>query len=403
MLFNRLDRYILQTAMTPAIISLLIAGLLLILEQMLRLLDFVLNENGPVDVVWRMLAYLVPHYLGLALPISIFMGVVLAVRKVALSSERDAMLAVGLSPWRLMRPLWLLTLVGMGANFMLLAYVQPYAQYEFHQLRYELQAGLLGARVPVGKFVTLSEDIRIRIGRTANSGTDLHDLFLIRKDQKNGTRTTFSADRGRFVRAGEANSLILKLYEGRMMLINDEERQPGVLNFTQQDITIELPDVEAFRQRGEEKREVTIDELARVLSEETAQSEPEWHAYRASYHFRLIQTLTFLGLPFLGGALGVVNRRRPSQAGPIVGLAMIIVYHELLEEWGEHQVELGVMSPFVSMWPLWVIFMGLSFLLFYRSSEQPGQRTLWIIDTGFPMLRDALIGVVRSLVGRKSA
>ena len=56
-----LDRYLLRTAFTPLAVSLFVAALLLLLEQMLRLLDFVLHENGPVDVVWRMLAFLVPH------------------------------------------------------------------------------------------------------------------------------------------------------------------------------------------------------------------------------------------------------------------------------------------------------------------------------------------------------
>ena len=385
-MLNSLERYILKAAFVPASISLFIAGLLLILEQMLRLLDFVLNENGPVDVVWKMLAYLIPHYLSLALPLSVFLGIVLTVRKFSLTSERDAMLAVGVSPWRIMRPLWVLTLIGMMVNFILLAYIQPYARYEFHQLRYELQAGLLGARVPVGKFVELSDGIRIRIGSTEENGAELRDIFISFSASDRDERSTFSAERGQFLRAGDTNTLILKLFNGRQMLVRDNERLPGVLNFAEQDLTIELPNVDAFRDRGGEKREVTLDELVRILDEENASSRADYGEYRASLHFRLIHTLTFLALPFLGAALGVANKRRPSQSGPIAGLAIIIIYHEVLEEWGEHQVSIGAMSPYLAMWPLLVLFFSLAFHLFFQMSERAGQRSLWVLDVGWPWL-----------------
>ncbi len=385
-MLNNLERYILKAALVPASISLFIAGLLLILEQMLRLLDFVLNENGPVDVVWKMLAYLIPHYLSLALPLSVFLGIVLTVRKFSLTSERDAMLAVGVSPWRIMRPLWVLTLFGMAVNFLLLAYIQPYARYEFHQLRYELQAGLLGARVPVGKFVEISDNIRIRIGSTEQDGAELKDIFISFSSPDRLERSTFSAERGQFLRAGNTNTLILKLFNGRQMLVRDTERLPGVMNFKEQDLTIELPDVDAFRDRGGEKREVTLNELVRILDEENASNQPDYGEYRASFHFRIIHTLTFLALPFLGAALGVANKRRPSQSGPIMGLGLIILYHELLEEWGEHQVSVGAMSPYLAMWPLWVLFVVLAFHLFFQMSERAGQRSLWILDVGWPWL-----------------
>ena len=92
-----IDRYILRAVATPLILALCVAGMLLMMEQMLRLFDFVLAEQGPVDVVWRMLANLVPHYLGLALPLGAFLGVMLAFRNLSMSSELDALSSSGAS------------------------------------------------------------------------------------------------------------------------------------------------------------------------------------------------------------------------------------------------------------------------------------------------------------------
>ena len=68
-MLNRVDRYLIGKITLPLVATLSVAALLLLLERMLRLFDFVVNQGGPVEVVFRMLGSLVPHYLGLALPI----------------------------------------------------------------------------------------------------------------------------------------------------------------------------------------------------------------------------------------------------------------------------------------------------------------------------------------------
>jgi lipopolysaccharide export system permease protein len=57
------DRYLARNITVPLIGTLVLAAMLLVLEKMLRLFDFVINAGGPVSVVWRMLANLLPEYL----------------------------------------------------------------------------------------------------------------------------------------------------------------------------------------------------------------------------------------------------------------------------------------------------------------------------------------------------
>src|SRR3546814_3414207 len=97
------DRYIARLIAWPLLGSLVIAAMLLVLDKMLRLFDFVAAEGGPVSVVWRMLANLVPEYLSLGIPIGLMLGILLAFRRLALSSELDVLQAVGLSHGRLLR------------------------------------------------------------------------------------------------------------------------------------------------------------------------------------------------------------------------------------------------------------------------------------------------------------
>ena len=97
------DRYIARLVALPLIGTLVIAAMLLLLDKMLRLFDFVASEGGPVSVVWRMLANLIPEYLSLGIPIGLMLGILLAFRRLAQSSELDVLRAVGLSYGRLLR------------------------------------------------------------------------------------------------------------------------------------------------------------------------------------------------------------------------------------------------------------------------------------------------------------
>src|SRR3546814_13046881 len=77
--------------------TLVLSAMLLVLEKMLRLFDFVATEGGPVSVVWRMLANLIPEYLSLGIPIGLMLGILLAFRRLATSSELAVLRGVGMS------------------------------------------------------------------------------------------------------------------------------------------------------------------------------------------------------------------------------------------------------------------------------------------------------------------
>ena len=98
-----IDRYLARSIAVPLIGSLVLAAMLLVLDKMLRLFQYVVDAGGPVSVVWRMLANLLPEYLSLGIPIGLMLGILLAFRKLALSSELDALRGIGIGYGRLLR------------------------------------------------------------------------------------------------------------------------------------------------------------------------------------------------------------------------------------------------------------------------------------------------------------
>jgi lipopolysaccharide export system permease protein len=365
-LMGLIDRYIARAVLTPLMLALVIAGMLLLLEQMLRLFDFVVTEKGPVDVVWRMLANLLPHYLGLALPLGAFIGVMLAFRNLALSSELDALNSSGASMPRLLRPVYALIVLLMAFDFLLVSYIQPFARYKYEQIRFDVTSGALGIKIPQGEFVDIGDRVTIRLGKINPATKDAEDIFLEQRDLRGG-KTIVTALYGGISTTPEITRLILKLRDGRQIFVNPDRERASELSFDTFDVEIDLPAIAAFRDRGLDDREATIGEIWRFLNSPGARADPRWNDYRAGFHWRLLHPLTFLVMPILAVAMGVTGRRAQSNLKPILGVAILIVYHELLEEWAKVEASEGALSPYLSMWGLFAVFTAIS-LAFYRGS-----------------------------------
>src|SRR5687767_1440725 len=122
---NLIDRYMSRSIAVPLLGTLLLAAMLLVLDKMLRLFDFVVNAGGPVSVVWRMLANLLPEYLSLGIPIGLMLGILLAFRKLALSSELDALKGLGVGYGRPLRVTFLYAVPLAALNLFIVGYLEP--------------------------------------------------------------------------------------------------------------------------------------------------------------------------------------------------------------------------------------------------------------------------------------
>src|SRR5690625_2660812 len=123
------NRYVIKLLLPPLGLTLPIALLVLLVERMLRILDFVLSAKGPVRVVVELLAYLVPHYLGLAPPMALVLAVYFAFRRPWRAGAADGRLRTGTRRHRLPRPGMLVTLSLRMAALALFNSLQPHGRY----------------------------------------------------------------------------------------------------------------------------------------------------------------------------------------------------------------------------------------------------------------------------------
>lgn len=377
--------------MTPLLVTLGIAALLLLLERMLRIFDFVINQGGPLSVVWKMLGNMVPQYLGLALPIGLFLGIQLAFRKLSLNSELDALQASGVGMNRLLWPLLGLAAVMMVLSILLTGYIQPYSRYAYATLAFEVRSGTLGASIKAGEFTKLGKGFTIRIEAARDGGQTLDGIFLEKRGD-DGRITAITAKKGTFFTTQDMQSLVLRLEDGVLMDVEANQPKPRVLSFQSHDLTIALPDSEDFRARGDDTLEITLGELWQLMHQ------PNQNAtlYAASFHARIVRAISLLAIPFLAMPLGVVRKRSNSSLGLTFGIVVMLLIHKLLE-FGEVTSGHGGPSVWVTLWLPVAAFYALSFRLYYIANHKVGGVPLENLDRAW----NAAAGLISSFFKRR--
>jgi len=391
---NLIDRYMARSIAVPLLGTLVLAAMLLVLDKMLRLFDFVVNAGGPVSVVWRMLANLLPEYFSLGIPIGLMLGILLAFRKLALSSELDALKGVGASYGRLLKVPYLYAVGLLIVNLLIVGWVEPYSRYRYEGLRFDLRSGALGAAIKVGEFNQLGKRMTLRIDRSADNGTSLGGIFLA-LDDKSGTAISATAEEGRFFATDDPDTILFRLRKGRLVQEAPGFPAPRTLAFDSYDLPINLPAVDRFRQRGEQQ-ELFLNELVYRAYGGGAYNRDDNLAARANLHIRLVEVVMMLMLPLLAVALAVPPKRSNSSLGIFLSIVIVVLYHKV-NQYAEQMGAQGRVMPEVALYVPFVVFVAMILWMYHVLAHRPGGQPIGTLERGFAKIASS----VRKLLVRR--
>ena len=376
-----IDRYLVKSIAVPLIGTLVLASMLFVLDKMLRLFDFVVTAGGPVSVVWRMLANLLPEYFSLGIPIGLMLGILLAFRKLALSSELDALRGIGAGFRRLLRVPYAFAIGLLLLNLFIVGWLQPWTHYGYERLRFDLRSGALGASLKVGEFNHLGRRMTLRIDRSENRGTELHGIF-VQVDDKSGTQIAATAEQGKFLSTDDPDVILFRLEKGRLIQDSPKFQTPRTLSFNLYDLPINLPRVDSFRQRGhEELEELTLPELFRDGYLRNLSEEHRLGA-QANLHFRIVEVLMMLMLPLLAVALAVPPKRSSSALGIFIGIVIIVAYHKV-NQYAEQAAAQGRMEPILALWVPLIALSALISWMYHVLAHRPGGQPIGALERAF--------------------
>ena len=341
---------------------------ILLLERALRLLDFVLGSTGSLTLLLELLAYLVPHYIGVALPAALFLGIAWSFSRMSSEKELDACLAAGIGPVQLIRPVAALSVLLTIFTLVVFGFAQPHARYVFRILEKEIGSSASVGLVQPNVFTRVGQRVFIA-DEVAESGAQLSYVFVheIEDDGTTKTTTARAAQVGVTSVAGEAAVTLHDVVQ----LAAPAEVHGGELGSVtlaeQMQTSLPLPTSDGWK-RGRDERELTLTEL--WSRRDSPPSGIPSREMTAEFNDRLVRSLSVLFLPFLAVPLSLRKPRQTRPYGAFAGFVGLLVYDKLIQI-GETMVATGASSIWVSQWLPFALVAGTACVLFYRLVHSP--------------------------------
>lgn len=386
-----LDRYLLRQLAASLLVCLGTVLIALLLERLLRLFDILAQNSHALPAVAKLIACLVPHYLGLALPAAFLVALFLVIAKLSDDNELDAYLAGGLSITRLTKPFVAVALLLSLLSIGLFGYLQPYARYTYRAvLHAALNAGW-DARLQAGTFVSPGQGYTLTADGVDDSGRQLQKVFVHRL--VNGEDQVSTSETGVLQPSADGTQLTLTLDRGEHL----RHEQTGNWLFAQFDrlstSTEFSPGASPFGPRGRNERELTLTELMRGGTGTEGVTAPSADKIAGELQGRLARIVSLLLLPLLAVPLGMAAKRGERTGSLIVAATLMLLFNHTLQL-GESLSESGKVPALIGVWTPTLIFAALTGWLFSQSLERPGDnpvsRLLTSLDGLTSRLGDAL-------------
>jgi len=390
-----IDRYMLKRVSWPLAGAIVIGMAALLLERLIRLLDLFANRGGPLTLILKMLGNLVPHYLSIAIPAAFFVGILYATLRLSNDSELDVMRASGLSLRRLVAPVLVMAVVLTVASAIILGFLQPYTRYAYRALVYLVTETSWNSAIERGAFFSGFGGKTILIGDIADGGRTLKRIFIQETDD-NGNNIALSAQTGELTNDPKTFSLTLILRDGVRVDSKPDGTGGKASTFTESKLPLEVVAPDPFRPRGDSEAELSFFELINAYVQKNPNIGQD--DALAQINYIVVRTLTVLFLPILAIPMGLTSRRQPTSVRIIVGIAILIVYNQVLN-FGRDMAENGRVSVFLALWIPFLVFSLGSMYLFYvansRQNQDPFSVVFGAIDDAWRWLKARWFGLFR--------
>src|SRR5580704_416690 len=317
-----LTRYILREVTSHALIGAAIFTFVLFTRDLGRILELVVRASAPLPSVAEIFFYTVPLALTYTIPMSVLVGILIGLSRLAADSEITAMRASGMGVWDFGRALaifvfaaWLLAL-GNGL------YLAPWSmaslghleeQLKGSQVSFEVQPRVFYEGFP--KIVLYVQDVHTAQGAAVWKGVFLADI----SDAANPRITL--AHEGVLVPEGQ-DRLHLHLIDG-----STHETDPNLADhyqistFQQTDIPIEVP-------AADNKPDIEPAPMGEMdtsgLLEQARKANPmnaRW--YLIEFHRRFALPTACVVLALVGIPLGLSSKKGGKSSGFVLAIGLV--------------------------------------------------------------------------------
>jgi LPS export ABC transporter permease LptG/LPS export ABC transporter permease LptF len=366
-----LDRYVIREIIPPFLIALLVFTFILIIPFIIDLAEQLIAKGVPWPTLIRLMVTLLPQALGLTIPMGLLIGILVGFGRLSADREVVVMMACGISPYRLMRPLAILSVVAWAATSWVLLKAMPDANQTFRELTVQIVADRAEGEVRPRVFFEDFPNTVLYVREVPLSG-GWQDVLAA--DTKNPLQPViFVAQSGRMLVDRQARTIQMVLEQGtRHTTKADDPSAYETLHFDR--LVMNLDPDSVFPRTGPARgdRELTIAELrTRVM--ELEKEGLSAHNQVMEIHKKFSIPVACFVFAVLGLALGANNRKDGKLASFVLGIGVIFVYYVIMFT-AQSMTKGHLMPAWLAMWMPDIILgaAGVALLVSRaRSADQP--------------------------------
>lgn len=351
-----IHRYLLKEVGVTFLGVTLLLMLIFLSSTFVRILAEAAEGDYPAGLVLSLFALKSVGSMVLVLPVSLFLGVMLALGRLYKDSEMVAMTACAVGPEHVLRSVAKLALVIAVLISMLALYVGPWAEEVSQRLLDEAQAKVEIEGVVPGRFTQSESGDELIYAASAGRDGELRGVFAHQRKE----------DSVVLLSAQSARTYVDPQTGHRYLLLRDGYRYEGVagtseyrtLHFAEHGILLQTREVVASKRR----RNAIPSDLLLESTDPADMAELQW---------RLATPISALLLALLAVPLSKTNPRQGRFGRLFIGIMLVVIYNNLLSV-GRSALAKGDISPWLGTWWVHVLLALLVFLLYRQQLRLRG-------------------------------
>jgi LPS export ABC transporter permease LptG/LPS export ABC transporter permease LptF len=320
-----IDRYVFKEILPPFFLALLIFTFLLVMPPVMEYLENLLAKGVTWGTAARILWTLLPQALGLTIPMAVLVGVLIGLGRMSGDRESVALLACGVSPYRLLRPIGALAVLATLATGYVMIVAIPTANQTFREITFSVVTQKVETDIQPRVFYQDFPGWVLYAREEPDPGQPGWKKLIVAKTGDAET-TVYFAERGRLVVDRSNRTVDLVLVNGNIYKTGapgsaDTTRFPGelVLGLNPEAV---FPNI-SLQPGIREKTIAQLKEDAALKVASGLSPHPEIITIQQKFSF----PAACLVFALIGLALGLSVARDGKLAGFVIGVLVIFAYY----------------------------------------------------------------------------
>ena len=227
---KKLYRLILKSFLGTFVFTFFVVIFVLLMQFLWVYVDDLVGKGLSFDILAELFFYASLSFVPMALPLAILLASIMCFGDLGEHYELVAMKASGISIWRVMRPLLILSVMLSGLAFVFSNSINPVAVLKFKTLLFDVRRQKLAFDIKEGVFYKDIENFVIYVDKKGEDGSTIYGVKIYDHTDRDGNNKIMVADSGMMSLSPNQRSIIFTLYNGHNYTEDNSDKQTFKFN-----------------------------------------------------------------------------------------------------------------------------------------------------------------------------